>query len=115
MGGPARSGFGPFRIDEKMLAAVIVETGDPVGMMARAAGLSVSGLRLLDGAGPQGETGAADGADPGIGGRLLRHGTDRAPAPVSVRRACADGNVPAVEPGRNNEAAEAASFEPLTP
>ena len=28
--------------------ATVVEPGDPVGMMARATGMSVSGLRLLD-------------------------------------------------------------------
>ena len=45
-----RSKFKPFWIDEKMLMAVVVEPGDPVGRMARATGMSVSGLRLLDGA-----------------------------------------------------------------
>ena len=45
-----RSKFKPFWIDEKMLMAVVVEPGDPVGMMARATGMIVSGLRLLDGA-----------------------------------------------------------------
>ncbi len=45
-----RSGFKPFWIDEKMLMAVVVEPGDPVGMMARETGMAVSGLRLLDGA-----------------------------------------------------------------
>ena len=45
-----RSKFRPFWIDEKMLMAVVVEPGDPVGRMARATGMSVSGLRLLDGA-----------------------------------------------------------------
>ena len=45
-----RSKFRPFWIDEKMLEAAVVEPGDPVGMMARATGMSVSGLRLLDGA-----------------------------------------------------------------
>ena len=29
--------------------AVVVEPGDPVGMMARETGMTVSGLRLLDG------------------------------------------------------------------
>ena len=32
-----------------MLEATVVEPGDPVGPMARGAGMSVSGLRLLDG------------------------------------------------------------------
>ena len=45
-----RSKFRPFWIDEKMLMAVVVEPGEPVGMMARATGMSVAGLRLLDGA-----------------------------------------------------------------
>ena len=45
-----RSKFKPFWIDEKMLIAVVVEPGGPVGMMARAIGMSVSGLRLLDAA-----------------------------------------------------------------
>ena len=45
-----RSKFRPFWIDEKMLEAVVAEQGDRVGMMARATGMSVSGLRLLDGA-----------------------------------------------------------------
>ena len=45
-----RSKFSPFWIDEKMLMASVVEAGDPVGMMARATGMRVSGLRLLDGA-----------------------------------------------------------------
>ena len=45
-----RSKFRPFWIDEKMLMAVLVEPGDPVGEIARATGMSVSGLRLLDGA-----------------------------------------------------------------
>ena len=45
-----RSRFRPFWIDEKMLMAVIMKPGDPVGRMARATGMSVSGLRLLDGA-----------------------------------------------------------------
>ena len=45
-----RSAFKPFWIDEKMLVAVIVEPGDTVGMLARATGMRVSGLRLLDGA-----------------------------------------------------------------
>ena len=45
-----RSKFKPFWIDEKMLMAVVVEPGDPVGRMARATGMSVSGLRLLDSA-----------------------------------------------------------------
>ena len=33
-----------------MLEAAVVEPGDPLGMMARATGKSVAGLRLLDGA-----------------------------------------------------------------
>ena len=33
-----------------MLIAVVVEPGYPVGPMARSAGMSVAGLRLLDGA-----------------------------------------------------------------
>ena len=33
-----------------MLEAAVVEPGDPLGMMARATGMSVAGLRLLDGA-----------------------------------------------------------------
>ena len=45
-----RSAFKPFWIDEKMLVAVVVEPGDTVGMLARATGMRVSGLRLLDGA-----------------------------------------------------------------
>jgi hypothetical protein len=45
-----RSGFKPFWIDEKMLIAVVLEPGDPVGMSARATGMGVSGLRLPDGA-----------------------------------------------------------------
>ena len=45
-----RSRFKPFWIDAKMLEATIVEPGHPVGPTARAAGMSVSGLRLLDGA-----------------------------------------------------------------
>ena len=45
-----RSKFGPFWIDEKMLTAVVVEPGEPLGMLARATGMSVAGLRLLDGA-----------------------------------------------------------------
>ena len=48
-----RSRFKPFWIDERMLEAEVVEPGDsadPVGMMARATGMNVSGLRLLDGA-----------------------------------------------------------------
>ena len=45
-----RSRFRPFWIDEKMLMAVVVEAGDPIGEIARATGMSVSGLRLLDGA-----------------------------------------------------------------
>ena len=45
-----RSKFKPFWVDEKMLMAAVVEPGDPVGMMARATGMNVSGLRLLDGA-----------------------------------------------------------------
>ncbi|MCY4559378.1 MAG: hypothetical protein OXF79_23970 [Chloroflexi bacterium] len=45
-----RSKFKPLWIDEKMLMAVVVEPGDTVGRMARATGMSVSGLRLLDGA-----------------------------------------------------------------
>ncbi len=44
-----RSRFKPFWIDEKMLIAVVVEPGDTVGMLARATGMSVTGLRLLDG------------------------------------------------------------------
>ena len=44
-----RSRFKPFWIDEKMLMAAVVEPGDPVGMLARATGMSVLGLRLLDG------------------------------------------------------------------
>ena len=43
-----RSKFRPFWIDEKMLEAVVVEPGDPVGNIARASGMSVAGLRLLD-------------------------------------------------------------------
>ena len=45
-----RSKFKPFWIDEQMLMAVVVEPGDPMGEIARATGMSVSGLRLLDGA-----------------------------------------------------------------
>ena len=45
-----RSRFRPFWIDGKMLEAAVVEPGDPLGMMARATGMSASGLRLLDGA-----------------------------------------------------------------
>ena len=45
-----RSKFRPFWIDEKMLEAAVVEPGDPLGMMARATGMSAAGLRLLDGA-----------------------------------------------------------------
>ena len=45
-----RSKFRPFWIDERMLEAVVVAPGYPAGMMARATGMSVSGLRLLDGA-----------------------------------------------------------------
>ena len=45
-----RSRFRPFWVDEKMLEAAVVEPGDPLGMMARATGMSVAGLRLLDGA-----------------------------------------------------------------
>ena len=45
-----RSKFKAFWIDEKMIEAAVVEPGDPVGMLARATGMSVSGLRLLDGA-----------------------------------------------------------------
>ena len=45
-----RSKFKPFWIDEKMLMAAVVEPGDPVGILARATGMNVSGLRLLDGA-----------------------------------------------------------------
>ena len=33
-----------------MLEAAVAKPGDPVGMMVRAAGMSVSGLHLLDGA-----------------------------------------------------------------
>ena len=48
-----RSRFKPFWIDEKMLEAEVVEAGDsvdPIGMIARATGMNVSGLHLLDGA-----------------------------------------------------------------
>ena len=45
-----RSAYKPFWIDGKMLVAEIVEPGDTVGMLARATGMQVSGLRLLDGA-----------------------------------------------------------------
>ena len=45
-----RSRFKPFWIDEEMLVATIGEEGDPTRMLARATGMSVSGLRLLDGA-----------------------------------------------------------------
>ena len=45
-----RSRFRPFWIDEKMLKAAAVEAGDRFGEIARATGMSVSGLRLLDGA-----------------------------------------------------------------
>lgn len=45
-----RCRFKPFWIDEQMLTAVVVEPGDPIGEIARATGMSVSGLRLLDGA-----------------------------------------------------------------
>lgn len=48
-----RSRFKPFWIDERMIAAAVVEPGDtaaPVGMLVRATGMGVSGLRLLDGA-----------------------------------------------------------------
>lgn len=48
-----RSKFKPFWADEGMIEAAVVEPGDsiaPVGMMERAIGMNVSGLRLLDGA-----------------------------------------------------------------
>ena len=48
-----RSRFKPFWIDERMIAAAVVEPRDtvaPVGMLVRATGMSVTGLRLLDGA-----------------------------------------------------------------
>ncbi len=45
-----RSRFKPFWIDGKMIEAAVVEPGYPIGMLARATGMSVSGLRLLDGA-----------------------------------------------------------------
>ena len=45
-----RSRFRPFWIDEKMLAAAVAGQGDPLGMLVRATGMSVAGLRLLDGA-----------------------------------------------------------------
>ena len=45
-----RSRFRPFWIDEKMLEATVGGQGEPVGKMARASGMSVAGLRLLDGA-----------------------------------------------------------------
>lgn len=45
-----RSKFKPFWIDEKMLMAVVEERGDPMGEIACATGISVLGLRLLDGA-----------------------------------------------------------------
>ncbi len=45
-----RSKFRPFWIDEKMLEATVAGQGDPVGKMARASGMSVAGLRLVDGA-----------------------------------------------------------------
>ena len=51
-----RSKFKPFWMDEKMLEAEVGEPGesadpvDPVGMMVRATGMSVSGLLLLGGA-----------------------------------------------------------------
>ena len=51
-----RSKFKPFWMDGKMLEAEVVEPGesvdpvDPVGMMVRATGMSVSGLLLLGGA-----------------------------------------------------------------
>lgn len=45
-----RSAFKPFWIDRKMLVAEVVEPGDTVGALARATGMQVSALRLLDGA-----------------------------------------------------------------
>ena len=45
-----RSRFKPSWIDEGMLTAEVEERGDPVGAIARAPGMSVTGLRLLDGA-----------------------------------------------------------------
>jgi len=49
-GSRERNRFKPFWIDEKMIEAAVVEPGDPVGMLVLATGMSVSGLRLLDGA-----------------------------------------------------------------
>ena len=66
-------------------------------------------------AGAQGAPGAPGGADPGIGGRFLRPGTDRSPAPVSVGRVAAHGNTPAVESCRDHGAEEAVFIEPVTP
>lgn len=45
-----RSRFKPFWIDEGMLTAEVSERGDPMGAIARASGMTVTGLRLLDGA-----------------------------------------------------------------
>ncbi|MDD9991551.1 MAG: hypothetical protein OXP75_07110 [Rhodospirillales bacterium] len=45
-----KSRYKPFWIGEEMLEAVVVEPGQAGGEMARAAGMSISGLRLLDGA-----------------------------------------------------------------
>ena len=39
-----RNKFSPFWIEEKVPIAAVVEPGDPVGMLARATGMSVSGL-----------------------------------------------------------------------
>ena len=63
----------------------------------------------------QGEERAADGADPGIGGGFLRHGTDRSPTALSVRWVSTDGNAAAAEPCRDHGAAEAACIEPVVP
>ena len=45
-----RSRFKRFWIDENMLTAVVAELGEPLGMLVRATGMGVSGLRLMDGA-----------------------------------------------------------------
>ena len=92
-----RSKFKPFWIDEKMLMAVVVEPGDPIGEIARATGMSVSGLRLLDGAlvlklhreqrVEQLRVSEGESFDPERSGLQLRYPVDAIP-PTATPRLC---------------------------
>ena len=107
-----RSRFKPFWIDEGMLRAEVGERGDPVGAIARVSGMTVTGLRLLDGALvlkvkrwrrveqiriPR--------------GGFVRPGADRSRTVVCVRRVSADGSAQAVQLHRYHGDAKEASTE----